>query len=90
MLLQQILILLRYWGATSPAIQGDQAKSQLQITSSGVLSFDIAPDYDLQVPDLYWGQNLMLLIIQNSWRIGSLSGYKTGATMDFMQATDFW
>ena len=40
---------------TSPAIQGDQAKSQLQITSGGVLSFDIAPDYDLQVPDVILG-----------------------------------
>ena len=36
---------------TGPAIQGDQAASQLQITSDGALSFDIAPDYDLQVPD---------------------------------------
>ena len=37
---------------TGPAIQGAQAASQLQITSSGALSFDIAPDYDFQVPDV--------------------------------------
>ena len=49
---------------TGPAIQGDQAASQLQITSDGALSFDIAPDYDLQVPDaLLTIQNLMLLIL---------------------------
>ena len=37
---------------TGPAIQGNRAASQLVITSDGALSFDIAPDYDLQVPDV--------------------------------------
>ena len=37
---------------TGPAIQGNLSASQLVITSAGKLSFDIAPDYDSQVPDV--------------------------------------
>ena len=75
---------------TGPAIQGDQAASQLQITSDGALSFDIAPDYDLQVPDVLLASEPDAFNT-TSLTIDSLSGYTTGATMDFtatVTATD--
>jgi hypothetical protein len=67
---------------TGPSIRGAQAASQLQITSDGVLSFDIAPDYDLQVPDIFL-ESEPDAFNTTSNTIESLSGYETGATMDF-------
>jgi hypothetical protein len=61
------------------------------ITSAGVLSFDIAPDYDLQVTDVILGSEPDAFGSSEDFRIGSLSGYETGATMDFtatVTATD--
>ena len=84
---------------TGPEILGNRAASMLQITSSGELSFDIAPDYDLQVPDvqLYTdGPDQAAGIGPDAFgtvtkRTKTLSGYETGATMDFtatVSATD--
>jgi hypothetical protein len=77
---------------TSPALVNDQyPTSNLVITSDGVLSFDIAPDYDLQVPDVVLGSEPDAFGSSENWRINSLSGYETGATMDFtatVTATD--
>jgi hypothetical protein len=62
---------------TSPPLQGNTPKSSLVITSAGVLSFDIAPDYDLQFTD-------ETLFDENGNKLtDTLSGYRTGATMDF-------
>ena len=74
---------------TGPAVQGTTA-SQLQITSAGALSFDVAPDYDSQIPDvqLYADPDAFGTVTK---RTGTLSGYTTGATMDFtatVTATD--
>ena len=61
----------------------------LQITSGGYLTFNIAPDYDLQVPDVQlYGQDAFGTTTK---RTRTLSGYETGATMDFtatVTATD--
>ena len=74
---------------TGPAIQGNQAASQLQISSSGALTFDIAPDYDLQIPDV---QLFATDAFGTETKAGrTFSGYETGATMDFtatVTATD--
>jgi hypothetical protein len=81
-------------GATTSAdIMSDvnnTPKSQLQITSSGALSFDIAPDYDLQVPDIELLETrAQYNNYNNDWndvytvRTESLSGYESGATMNF-------
>ena len=70
---------------TSPPLQGNTPSSSLVITSAGVLSFDIAPDYDLQYTDeTNFDENGNKLT-------DTLSGYRTGATMDFtatVTATD--
>jgi len=75
---------------TGPAIQGSSGSPQLQITSDGVLSFDQAPDYDVQVPDvqLYTAGDAFNTVTKTT---RTLSGYETGATMDFtatVTATD--
>ena len=71
-------------GATSsPAILGNGAASQLEINSStGQLTFNRAPDYDVQVPDvqLYAPADLFGTVTKSTM---TLSGYETGATMDF-------
>ena len=69
---------------TSPALVNDQyPTSNLVITSDGVLSFDIAPDYDLQVPDVSLVSEPDAFGSTEGWREKTLSGYTTGATMDF-------
>ena len=72
---------------TSPATGGNRPSSNLQITSDGVLSFDIAPDYDLQLT-----ANSDSLFDENGNKLTeTLPGYATGATMDFtatVTATD--
>ena len=75
---------------TSPAILGNGSKSNLQITSDGVLSFDVAPDYDVQVPDvqLYSEPDAFGTVTRTT---KTLSGYEDGSTMDFtatVTATD--
>ncbi|MDC3245228.1 DUF5011 domain-containing protein, partial [Gammaproteobacteria bacterium] len=64
---------------TSPATLGNRPSSNLQITSDGVLSFDIAPDYDLQLTDI----NGSLFDENGNKLTETLPGYETGATMDF-------
>ena len=46
---------------TSPALQGNGAKSNLLLSESGNLTFDIIPDYDAQVTDvqLYTGDGAL-------------------------------
>jgi len=79
-------------GETSgPAYVNDEYQyPSLVITSDGALSFDIAPDYDLQVPDVIIDSEPDAFnSIENN--IPTLSGYTTGATMDFtatVTATD--
>ena len=59
----------------------------IQVSAAGVLTFDIAPDYDMQVPDEWPNARLK----DKAANPKTLSGYRTGATMDFsatLTATD--
>ena len=78
---------------TGPATLGRQAASNLKIRSTGHLTFDRAPDYDAQVPDTtLWDTSLRNAncpqtngseICFETERAKTLSGYESGATMDF-------
>jgi Cu/Ag efflux protein CusF len=59
----------------------------IQVSADGVLTFDIAPDYDMQVPDEWPNARLK----DRAANPKTYSGYRTGATMDFsatITATD--
>jgi hypothetical protein len=59
----------------------------IQVSAAGALTFDIAPDYDMQVPDEWPNARLK----DKAANPKTLSGYRTGATMDFsatITATD--
>jgi hypothetical protein len=59
----------------------------IQVSAAGVLTFNIAPDYDMQVPDVWPNARLK----DKAANPKTFSGYKTGATMDFsatLTATD--
>jgi hypothetical protein len=70
-------------GATSGPAQLAGVSPSLVITSAGALSFSAAPDYDLQVPD----EVIQVNTTGNNPNLGTsletLSGYRTGGTMDF-------
>ena len=75
---------------TAPTTLGNRASSNILITTDGVLSFDIAPDYDLQTPDTkLYETRPQYNNYNNDWndnatvRTESLSGYVDGGTMDF-------
>ncbi|MDA8605324.1 hypothetical protein N9L25_03875, partial [Gammaproteobacteria bacterium] len=82
---------------TGPATLGNQAASKLVLNTqngkSAHLNFDRAPDYDSQVPDTtLWDTSLRNAncpqtngseICYETERAKTLSGYETGATMDF-------
>ena len=67
---------------TGPETLGNQPASNLVISSVGHLTFDRAPDYDAQVPDvqLYAPADAFGTVTKST---KTLSGYETGATMDF-------
>ena len=70
-------------GATSGPPQVAGVSPVLTIRPTGALKFSTAPDYDLQVPD----KVIQVNTTGNNPNLGTsletLSGYQTGATMDF-------
>jgi hypothetical protein len=58
-------------------LQPGSISPSILVSATGALTFDIAPDYDLQVPDTWQNDK------DKAQGPKTYSGYTTGATMDF-------